>query len=118
MSNELSELIALSCADLTTPADGGTGEIQLILDTQRRLSIKQMTATELNKLRAAAAAEVEAQARAQAEAKARALLEEQLRLAAQVEATARARAAVEEETLLRHHYPPNCHHPTPTTRWY
>lgn len=97
MSNELSELIALSCADLTAPADGGTGEIQLILDAERRLSIKQMTATELTKLRAAAAGEVEAQARAEAEAKTRALLEEQLRLAAQVEATARARSAAEEE---------------------
>lgn len=99
MSNELSELIALSCADLTARPEG-SGQIQLIIDSERRLSIKQMTATELANLRAAAAAEAEAQARAQAEAKARALAEEQARRAAEIEAQARARAALEAEQQL------------------
>ncbi|XP_034113132.1 probable dual specificity protein kinase madd-3 isoform X6 [Drosophila albomicans] len=103
MSNELSELIALSCADLTTRPEGASAEIQLIIDAERRLSIKQMTATELTKLRAAAAAEAEAQHRAEIEAKARALVEEQVRLAAEVEAVARARAraAIEAEEKLQ-----------------
>lgn len=101
MSNELSELIALSCADLSSRPEGESAEIQLMIDSERRLSIKQMTATELTKLRAAAAAEAEAHARAEAEAKARAFLTEQVRLAAQVEATARARAAVEAEEQLQ-----------------
>lgn len=100
MSIELSELIGLSCPDLTAQPDG-SGQIQLIINSERRLSIKQMTATELANMRAAAAAEAEAQARAQAEAKARALVEEQANLAAEVVAQARARAALEAEQQLR-----------------
>lgn len=87
MSNELSELIALSCADLRPEENA---QIQLIIDSERRLSIKQMTATELSKLRAAAAAEAEARARAETEAK-----------AAEIVARARARAALEAEEQLQ-----------------
>lgn len=87
MSNELSELIALSCADLRPEENS---QVQLIIDSERRLSIKQMTATELTKLRAKAAAEAEARARAEMEAK-----------AAEVVARARARAAIEAEEQLQ-----------------
>lgn len=87
MSNELSELIALSCADLRPEENA---QIQLIIDSERRLSIKQMTATELTKLRAKAAAEAEARTRAEMEAK-----------AAEVVARARARAALEAEEQLQ-----------------
>ncbi|XP_054729719.1 uncharacterized protein LOC129238642 [Anastrepha obliqua] len=62
MSNEFSELIALSCPDLhSNNANGnaGTGGGQIhVVDVQRRLSVKQMTATELAAIRAAAAAEI------------------------------------------------------------
>lgn len=54
MSNEFSELIALTCPDLTE--NGGS---QILIDPRRRLSVKQMTATELAATRAAAAAEIE-----------------------------------------------------------
>lgn len=87
MSNELSELIALGCADLRPEENA---QIQLIINSERRLSIKQMTATELSKLRAAAAAEAQARARAETEAK-----------AAEVVARARARAALEAEEQLQ-----------------
>ncbi|XP_017861615.1 PREDICTED: serine/threonine-protein kinase STE20 isoform X6 [Drosophila arizonae] len=100
MSVELSELIALSCPDLTAQPDG-SGQIQLMINSERRLSIKQMTATELANMRAAAAAEAEARARAEAEAKARALVEQQASLAAEVVAQARARAALEAEQQLQ-----------------
>ncbi|XP_026850509.1 probable dual specificity protein kinase madd-3 isoform X8 [Drosophila persimilis] len=94
MSNELSEMIALGCPDLTS-------QNELILDTERRLSIKQMTATDLANLRATAAAEAVAQARAQAETEARAIAEEQLRLAHAAEIKARARAALEVQAQLQ-----------------
>ncbi|XP_034137968.1 AF4/FMR2 family member lilli isoform X13 [Drosophila guanche] len=94
MSNELSEMIALGCPDLTSQSE-------LILNTERRLSIKQMTATDLSNLRAAAAAEAAAQVRAQAEAEARAIAEEQLRVAHAAEIKARARAALEVQAQLQ-----------------
>ncbi|KAH8330378.1 hypothetical protein KR067_002028 [Drosophila pandora] len=96
MSNELSELIALGCPDL-----GSQKPVELILNTERRLSIKQMTATDLASLRAAAAAEAEARARMQAEAEARAIAQEQVRLAREAEAKARARAALEVQAQLQ-----------------
>ncbi|KAH8385677.1 hypothetical protein KR200_009010 [Drosophila serrata] len=102
MSNELSELIALGCPDLTAQKpEGGSTKIELILNTERRLSIKQMTATDLAALRAAAAAEAEARARAQAEAEARAIAQEQLRQAREAESKARARAALEVQAQLQ-----------------
>ncbi|XP_067618812.1 probable serine/threonine-protein kinase dyrk2 isoform X5 [Eurosta solidaginis] len=67
MSNEFSELIALSCPDLHTSTHNTSGgnnnatgvDSQVhIVDVQRRLSVKQMTATELAVIRAAAAAEL------------------------------------------------------------
>ncbi|XP_036673509.3 uncharacterized protein Doa isoform X10 [Drosophila suzukii] len=102
MSNELSELIALGCPDLTAqkPA-GGSTQVELILNTERRLSIKQMTATDLATLRAAAAAEAEARSRSQAEAEARAIAQEQLRQAREAESKARARAALEVQAQLQ-----------------
>ncbi|XP_016949913.1 probable dual specificity protein kinase madd-3 isoform X6 [Drosophila biarmipes] len=102
MSNELSEMIALGCPDLTAqkPA-GGSTQVELILNTERRLSIKQMTATDLASLRAAAAAEAEARARSQAEAEARAIAQEQLRQAREAESKARARAALEVQAQLQ-----------------
>lgn len=96
MSNELSELIALGCPDL-----GSQKPVELILNTERRLSIKQMTATDLASLRAAAAAEAEARARMQAEAEARAIAQEQVRMAREAEAKARARAALEVQAQLQ-----------------
>lgn len=102
MSNELSELIALGCPDLRAQKpEGGSTQTELILNTERRLSIKQMTATDLASLRAAAAAEAEARARAQAEAEARAIAQEQLRQAREAEAKARARAALEVQAQLQ-----------------
>ncbi|KAH8346862.1 hypothetical protein KR059_001078 [Drosophila kikkawai] len=102
MSNELSELIALGCPDLTAQKpEGGSTQIELILNTERRLSIKQMTATDLAALRAAAAAEAEARVRAQAEAEARAIAQEQLRQAREAESKARARAALEVQAQLQ-----------------
>uniref|UniRef100_W8B9T8 Uncharacterized protein n=1 Tax=Ceratitis capitata TaxID=7213 RepID=W8B9T8_CERCA len=59
MSNEFSELIALSCPDLHSKNANGDGGGQVhVVDTQRRLSVKQMTATEFAAIRAAAAAEI------------------------------------------------------------
>ncbi|XP_017083115.2 LOW QUALITY PROTEIN: uncharacterized protein LOC108115973 [Drosophila eugracilis] len=102
MSNELSELIALGCPDLTAQKrEGGSTQVELILNTERRLSIKQMTATDLATLRAAAAAEAEARSRAQAEAEARAIAQEQLRQAREAESKARARAALEVQAQLQ-----------------
>ncbi|KAH8293931.1 hypothetical protein KR054_006742 [Drosophila jambulina] len=102
MSNELSELIALGCPDLKAQKqEGASTQVELILNTERRLSIKQMTATDLAALRAAAAAEVEARARAQAEAEARAIAQEQLRQAREAESKARARAALEVQAQLQ-----------------
>ncbi|XP_036323084.1 flocculation protein FLO11-like [Rhagoletis pomonella] len=63
MSNEFSEMVALSCPDLHSTstsggnATGGGGQVHVV-DTQRRLSVKQMTATQLAAIRAAAAAEI------------------------------------------------------------
>ncbi|XP_052835469.1 probable dual specificity protein kinase madd-3 isoform X7 [Drosophila gunungcola] len=102
MSNELSELIALGCPDLTAQKpQGASTKVELILNTERRLSIKQMTATDLAALRAAAAAEAEARSRAQAEAEARAIAQEQLRQAREAESKARARAALEVQAQLQ-----------------
>ncbi|KAH8363487.1 hypothetical protein KR084_010895 [Drosophila pseudotakahashii] len=102
MSNELSELIALGCPDLRAQKpEGGSTQVELILNTERRLSIKQMTATDLATLRAAAAAEAEARSRAQAEAEARAIAQEQLRQAREAESKARARAALEVQAQLQ-----------------
>ncbi|XP_065372157.1 probable dual specificity protein kinase madd-3 isoform X6 [Calliphora vicina] len=63
-TNELSEMIAMGCPDLgSTPnsnggsASGSTTQIH-IYDEKRRLSVKQMTATELAAVRAAAALEI------------------------------------------------------------
>ncbi|XP_032578718.1 probable dual specificity protein kinase madd-3 isoform X6 [Drosophila sechellia] len=102
MSNELSELIALGCPDLAAQKpQGGSTQVELILNTERRLSIKQMTATDLATLRATAAAEAEARSRAQAEAEARAIAQEQLRQAREAESKARARAALEVQAQLQ-----------------
>lgn len=102
MSNELSELIALGCPDLAAQKpQGGSTQVELILNTERRLSIKQMTATDLATLRAAAAAEAEARSRAQAEAEALAIAQEQLRQAREAESKARARAALEVQAQLQ-----------------
>ncbi|XP_016987326.1 cyclin-dependent kinase 13 isoform X7 [Drosophila rhopaloa] len=102
MSNELSELIALGCPDLTAQKpEGGSTKVELILNTERRLSIKQMTATDLATIRAAAAAEAEARSRAHAEAEARAIAQEQLRQAREAESKARARAALEVQAQLQ-----------------
>ncbi|XP_050324814.1 probable serine/threonine-protein kinase dyrk2 isoform X6 [Bactrocera neohumeralis] len=62
MSNEFSELIALNCPDLhsnNASSGGGGGQIH-ITDSQRRLSVKQMTATEFAAIRAAASDEIKA----------------------------------------------------------
>nr|NP_001014681.2 darkener of apricot, isoform P [Drosophila melanogaster]AAO41610.2 darkener of apricot, isoform P [Drosophila melanogaster] len=102
MSNELSELIALGCPDLAAQKpQGGSTQVELILNTERRLSIKQMTATDLATLRAAAAAEAEARSRAQAEAEALAIAQEQFRQAREAESKARARAALEVQAQLQ-----------------
>uniref|UniRef100_T1PE20 dual-specificity kinase n=1 Tax=Musca domestica TaxID=7370 RepID=T1PE20_MUSDO len=56
-TNELSELIAMGCPDLgSTNSNGVTASH--IVDEKRRLSVKQMTATELAAARAAAAFEI------------------------------------------------------------
>lgn len=63
MSNEFSELIALSCSDLPSnnASIGGGGDSRVhIIDSQRRLSVKQMTATEFAAIRAAASDEIKA----------------------------------------------------------
>ncbi|KRK04238.1 probable dual specificity protein kinase madd-3 isoform X7 [Drosophila yakuba] len=102
MSNEFSELIALGCPDLAAQKpQGSSTQVELILNTERRLSIKQMTATDLATLRATAAAEAEARSRAQAEAEARAIAQEQLRQAREAESKARARAALEVQAQLQ-----------------
>ncbi|KQS52118.1 uncharacterized protein Dere_GG11626, isoform G [Drosophila erecta] len=102
MSNEFSELIALGCPDLAAQKpQGGSTQVELILNTERRLSIKQMTATDLATLRATAAAEAEARSRSQAEAEARAIAQEQLRQAREAESKARARAALEVQAQLQ-----------------
>ncbi|XP_017846500.1 dual specificity tyrosine-phosphorylation-regulated kinase mbk-1 isoform X7 [Drosophila busckii] len=95
MSNELSEMIALSCPDLSARPDN---DIHLIINAERRLSIKQMTATELSNLRAAAAEEAKAKAQAEAAVKARALAEQKARLDA--EAAVKARALAEQKARL------------------
>lgn len=63
-TNELSEMIAMGCPDLgSTPnsnggsASGSSTQIH-IYDEKRRLSVKQMTATELAAVRAAAALDI------------------------------------------------------------
>ncbi|XP_023292769.2 probable dual specificity protein kinase madd-3 isoform X1 [Lucilia cuprina] len=64
-TNEFSELIAMGCPDLgSTPNSNGGGSASgsstqiHIYDEKRRLSVKQMTATELAAVRAAAALEI------------------------------------------------------------
>ncbi|XP_018784554.1 PREDICTED: cyclin-dependent kinase 13 isoform X5 [Bactrocera latifrons] len=62
MSNEFSELIALNCPDLhsnNASSGGGGGQVHII-DSQRRLSVKQMTATEFAATRAAGSDEIKA----------------------------------------------------------
>ncbi|XP_028897519.1 uncharacterized protein LOC114804238 [Zeugodacus cucurbitae] len=64
MSNEFSELIALSCPDLNANnasivGGGGGGQVHII-DSSRRLSVKQMTATEFAAIRSAASDEIKA----------------------------------------------------------
>nr|XP_036213480.1 cyclin-dependent kinase 13 isoform X3 [Bactrocera oleae]XP_036213481.1 cyclin-dependent kinase 13 isoform X3 [Bactrocera oleae] len=64
MSNEFSELIALNCPDLhsnnaSIGGGGGGGQVHII-DSERRLSVKQMTATEFAAIRAAASDEIQA----------------------------------------------------------
>ncbi|XP_037884877.1 serine/threonine-protein kinase STE20 isoform X7 [Glossina fuscipes] len=54
-SSELSELIALGCPDLSSTSNGSNTHIHIV-DEERRLSVKQMTATELAAARVAAAA--------------------------------------------------------------
>lgn len=54
-SSELSELIALGCPDLSSTNNGNNTHIHIV-DEERRLSVKQMTATELTAARVAAAA--------------------------------------------------------------
>lgn len=56
-TNELSELIAMGCPDLVANSNGGS-TVSHIVDEKRRLSVKQMTATELAAARAAAAKEI------------------------------------------------------------
>ncbi|KAM8703059.1 hypothetical protein ACLKA7_005403 [Drosophila subpalustris] len=97
MSSELSELIALGCADLATPANGSSAEIHLMIDAERRLSIKQMTATELTRLRAVAAAEAEALSRAEAEAEAQSRAEAEAEAQSRAEAKAKALSRAEAE---------------------
>ncbi|XP_073816857.1 CDC like kinase darkener of apricot isoform X30 [Musca autumnalis] len=56
-TNELSELIAMGCPDLGSTNNNGVTATHIV-DEKRRLSVKQMTATELAAARAAAAVEI------------------------------------------------------------